>query len=81
MYVLSTLARLTWLDEGWSWGWTLGVLAWALLLAGFGELVRVRQANLMEARAPANRDATREAGEEGCGSPESCTTSSPITCR
>lgn len=64
MYVVSTAARLTWLDKGWSWGWTLGVLAWALLLAGLGELVRVRRANLVEARRRQTETERREAGEE-----------------
>jgi len=64
VYIMSTIARLTWLDEGWSWGWSLGVLAWALLLAGFGELVRGRQANRIEARRRRIETARREAGEE-----------------
>lgn len=64
VYLISTLARLTWLDRGWSWGWSLGVLAWILLIAGFGELIRVRQANVVEARRRQAETARREAGEE-----------------
>ena len=64
VYFLSMVARVTWLDMGWSWGRSLGVLAWALLLAGFGELIRVRQANRIEARRRLAETARREAGEE-----------------
>ena len=64
MYAMSTLAQFAWLDKGWSWGWSLGVLAWVLLLAGFGELVRVRQANRFEARRRQAETVRREAGEE-----------------
>ena len=62
--VLSMVARLTILDEGWSWPAFAGVLAWSLLVLAAGELVRVNRARMVEFRRARTEERRREAGEE-----------------
>jgi signal transduction histidine kinase len=58
------VARLTILDEGWSWPAFAGVLAWSLLVLAAGELVRVNRARMVEFRRARTEERRREAGEE-----------------
>ena len=61
---LSVVARLTVLDQGWSWPAFAGVLAWSLLVLAAGELVRINRARMIEARRARREEQRREAGEE-----------------
>ena len=61
---LSMVARLTILDEGWSWPAFAGVLAWSLLVLAAGELVRLNRARMIEYRRARTEERRREAGEE-----------------
>jgi signal transduction histidine kinase len=61
---LSGLARVALTDQSVTWGWAFGVLAWALVIVGIGELIRVRRANVAEARRARAEMARRQAGEE-----------------
>lgn len=51
-------------DSNWSWTWFAGAVAWALVVLGFGELMRVNRARLVEARHARAEERRREAGEE-----------------
>lgn len=62
--VLSVVARLVILDDGWSWSWFAGVLAWSLLVLAAGELVRLNRARIGEMRRARLEERRREAGEE-----------------
>jgi signal transduction histidine kinase len=61
---LSMVARLTILDEGWSWPAFAGVLAWSLLVLAAGELVRLNRARMIAFRRARTEERRREAGEE-----------------
>jgi signal transduction histidine kinase len=62
--VLSTIARTVVHDDGWSWGWFAGTLAWSLVVLAAGELVRLNRARIVEARRARTEERRREAGEE-----------------
>jgi signal transduction histidine kinase len=61
---LSGVARVAFKDQSLTWGWVLGVLAWALAIVAIGELIRVRRVNVVEARRARAERARRQAGEE-----------------
>lgn len=62
--VLAVVARLVIRDEPWSWSWFAGVCAWALIVVGIGELVRLNRARSVEAGRARFELQRREAGEE-----------------
>ena len=61
---LSVIARIVIRGEGWSWSWLAGVCAWALIVVGIGELVRLNRARVVEAGRARSESRRREAGEE-----------------
>jgi signal transduction histidine kinase len=61
---LSGIARVVFDDHALGWGWALGVVAWAIVIGSVGELIRVRRANVVEARRTRAERARRQAGEE-----------------
>lgn len=61
---LGALVRHALHDFAWSWAWFAGASAWALVIIGFGELMRLNRARLREARRARAEERRREAGEE-----------------
>ena len=61
---LGALLRHGLYDFAWSWAWFAGASAWALVILGFGELMRLNRARLREARRARAEERLREAGEE-----------------
>jgi signal transduction histidine kinase len=51
-------------DEPWSWGAFAGVTAWALVVLGAGEIVRVRRERVLTARRASEERERRQANEE-----------------
>ena len=60
----SVIARIVVRDDGWSWGWAAGIVAWSLLVLAAGELVRINRARIVELRRAQREAQRREAGEE-----------------
>ena len=61
---LAGLSRALSADVRWSWAWFAGVTAWALIVVGLGELLRLNRARQLEARRARAEERRREAGEE-----------------
>ncbi|MGH3508302.1 MAG: sensor histidine kinase [Nocardioidaceae bacterium] len=51
-------------DESWSWGAFGGVTAWALVILGVGELIRVRRERALTSRRASEERQRRQANEE-----------------
>ena len=51
-------------DEPWSWGALGGVTAWALVILGVGELIRVRRERALTSRRASEERQRRQANEE-----------------
>lgn len=64
LYVGHLALRGVFRDEPWSWGQTLGVGAWALLILVAGEFARVRRDRVGAARAARIETEKRQANEE-----------------
>jgi len=60
----ASLVRTLSTDMQFSWAWLAGVTAWALILVGFGELLRLNRARQVEERRARAEGRRREAGEE-----------------
>jgi signal transduction histidine kinase len=61
---LAGVIRVATRGDEWSWAWFAGAVAWALIVLGFGELMRTNRARIAEARRARAELLRREAGEE-----------------
>jgi signal transduction histidine kinase len=61
---LASVVRVVTRDVEWSWAWFAGAAAWALIVLGFGELMRLNRARMVEVRRARAESMRREAGEE-----------------
>ena len=62
--IANFVVRRTVTDQGWSWAWLSGVIAWSLLVLAVGEVVRIRRERISAYRQARAESSRLQANEE-----------------